>query len=197
MEEISAWVLAGGRSRRMGRDKALIEIGGQTLLRRVVDLAHSITPRVAVLGGGGDRDYGVGLRVVDDVFPAQGPLAGIHAALRATATELNLVLAVDAPFVTAEFLRYLVARASATSAVVTLPRVGTRLQPLCAVYRRAFADVAEPALREGNNKIDALFPRIRVEIIDEPELQSRGFSAGIFRNLNTPEDIEGLQGSSE
>jgi molybdenum cofactor guanylyltransferase len=132
-------------------------------------------------------DFG---RVVEDVYRGRGPLGGIHAALSSSATELNLMLAVDLPFVGPEFLEYLLLRAQESGAMITVPRAGGGLQPLCAVYRREFAEVAEQSLHEGKNKIDSLFATVGTRVIEEDELGRAGFSAEMFRNLNTPEELE-------
>jgi molybdopterin-guanine dinucleotide biosynthesis protein A len=103
---------------------------------------------------------------------------------------LSLVLAVDLPFVESRFLEYLINQARETGAVVTVPRAGGGFQPLCAVYRREFAGIAEHALRAGRNKIDSLFTQVETRVLEEDELARLGFAADIFRNLNTPEDFE-------
>ena len=74
--------------------------------------------------------------------------------------------------------------------MVTLPRAAQHLQPLCAIYQRAFAVVAEESLRNGKNKIDSLFARVQTCVIEEEEVVRGGFSPAIFRNLNTPDDLE-------
>jgi molybdopterin-guanine dinucleotide biosynthesis protein A len=126
---------------------------------------------------------------VEDIFPGRGPLAAIHAALASSAHDLNLILAVDVPLLTAGFLTFIVERASAARALVTVPRSGGGYHPLCAVYRKGFVDVAETALTLGQNKVDALFPRVTTLAIEEAELETRGFSPAMFRNLNTKEDL--------
>lgn len=172
----------------MGTDKAFVMLDGRTLLARALELARSVTADVRIVGDAGK--FGAFGPVVEDVFRGCGPLGGIHAALRASSAELNLMLAVDVPFVSRELLQYLIERArSAASASVTVVRAGGRVQPLCAVYRREFADEAERALRAGRCKIDALFADERTQVIAEEELQSAGFSAAMFRNLNTPEEL--------
>jgi len=103
------------------------------------------------------------------------------------------VLAVDLPFVKVRFLEYLAARARAGDAIVTVPHASGGWQPLCALYRRAFAKTAEAALAQGKNKIDALFASVKTEIIEEDELTPAGFPPAMFRNLNTPEDWEWAQ----
>lgn len=187
MEAVSAFVLAGGKSSRMGADKAFVELGGRRLLDRALELAGAIASDVRIVGSA-EKVARFG-RVVEDEFPNCGPLGGIHAALRASQTELNFVLAVDLPFVEVGFLRYLLTEAQASKAVVTVPRAGGGWQPLCAVYRREFAAVAETALRQNRNKIDPLFGMVAIRAVDDDELKKCGFSAHMFRNLNTPEDL--------
>lgn len=104
-------------------------------------------------------------------------------------TDLNLVLAVDLPFVSPALLHFLMGQAREGGAIVTLPRAGKGWQPLCAVYRRAFADAAETALRAGRYKVDTLFDSALTRAIGEEELRSAGFSPEVFRNLNTPEEL--------
>ena len=187
--DLSAFILAGGKSTRMGTDKAFLEFEGRTLLARALDLAHSVTQKVSIVGNR-ERFASFG-RVVEDIFRDCGPLAGIHAALRCSTTELNLMLAVDMPFISPAFLQYLLRQAqSAPEAVVIVPRASGRRQPLCAMYRRDFAGFAETALGRGQNRIDRLFEEIRTRMIDETELDRAGFSLEIFRNLNTPDELE-------
>lgn len=100
------------------------------------------------------------------------------------------MLAVDLPFVSLELLEFLSARARGSEALVTVARAGGRLQPLCGFYRREFGDVAELALRAGRYKIDALFEAGRSEVVEQEELEAAGFSAKMFRNLNTREEVE-------
>ena len=90
-----------------------------------------------------------------------------------TRTELNLMMAVDMPFLQPSFLNYLVAQARETAAVVVVPRAGGGLQPLCAVYRRGFAEVAERSLRAGENKIDRLFAEVQTRVIEPEELEAK------------------------
>jgi molybdenum cofactor guanylyltransferase len=185
--ELAAFILAGGKSSRMGTDKAFVAYRGRTLLECALDLARSVTVDVRIVGDPGK--FAAFGPVVQDSFPGCGPLGGIHAALRASSCDWNLVLAVDMPFVSASLLRYLIGRARDSSARVTVPRSGKGFQPLCAVYRPEFADTAEHALQQGRYKIDALFANESTEVIHEEELEAKGFSAEMFRNLNTPQEL--------
>jgi molybdopterin-guanine dinucleotide biosynthesis protein A len=186
--DVTAFILAGGKSLRMGRDKAFVELGGQTLLGRALDVARAVAGDCRIVGD--PAKFAVFGPVVEDIFRECGPLGGIQAALLSSKSELNLVLAVDLPFMEAKFLEYVIAQARETSAVVTVPHAGGGLQPLCAIYRRKFVEVAERALRAHKNKIDPLFAEVETRVLDEGELSRAGFSPDIFRNLNTPEHWE-------
>lgn len=186
--DVAAFVLAGGKSSRMGVDKAFVLLDGRTLLARALELARSAASDVRIVGDA--AKFAAFAPVVEDAFRGCGPLGGIHAALQSSPAELNLVLAVDVPFVSPALLEYLITRArSSASFRVTAARVGGRLQPLCAVYRREFAIAAEQALRAGHYKIDAFFDVARTQMIREEELVEAGFSPTMFRNLNSPEDL--------
>jgi molybdenum cofactor guanylyltransferase len=186
--DVTAFVLAGGKSMRMGTDKAFVEYEGRTLLARTLDLARSVTAEVCIVGS--KEKFLPFAPVVEDVFCDCGPLGGIHAALRASHTELNLMLAVDTPFVSSALLHYLIGQASsAPEASAVVPRGSEGWQPLCAVYRREFADPAEIALRAGRNRIDRLFDQLPTRVIGQDELEGAGFSHALFHNLNTPEEL--------
>jgi molybdenum cofactor guanylyltransferase len=188
VENATGFILAGGKSSRMGVDKAFLEVGGRTLLARALELAETVAQQVRVVG---DKTkfapFGI---VVDDIYPERGPLGGIHAALMSTATDFNLMLAVDLPFIGPEFLTYLLSEAGRTNAAVTVPRTDGGFQPLCAVYRKEFAEVAERSLQAGRNKIDLLFREVNTLVIEQEELKNAGFAIEIFRNLNTQAEWE-------
>ena len=172
----------------MGADKIFLKLGGRTLLDRTLAIAKSVTHDVRIVG---DQTKLAGLaNVIEDLYPNCGPLGGIHAALTNSTAELNLMLAVDLPFLEPRFLEHLVSAARHSQATVTVPRADGGLQPLCGVYRRRFADLAVRALRTGNNKIDQLFVPADTRVLEEDELKRAGFSAEMFRNVNTPEEWE-------
>jgi molybdenum cofactor guanylyltransferase len=189
MDDVTVFVLAGGQSTRMGRDKALLRLGGQTLLERALAVAHRIAPKVAVLGS--RQKYATtGERIIEDQFPGCGPLAGIHAALVATDTDLNLILSVDMPFVPVEFFLYLLERArSHPPAQVTVPRVGGIIQGTSLACYRSFRIVCENQLKLGLCKVEDAIRLASPGYVDEEEIRARGIGPNVFRNLNTPEDL--------
>lgn len=188
----AGFVLAGGKSLRMGADKAFLEFDGQTLLSRALGVVAAVCGCVTIVGDPSrSRQYGT---AVADIFPGCGPLGGIHAALASSHSELNLMLAVDMPFVTRELLEFLFAVAETSDAAITVPRVGKGFQPLCAIYRREFVATAEAALRAGKYKIDAVFADVSTHVIEESELAAAGFSERYFFNVNTPQDRLTVEG---
>ncbi len=188
------FLLAGGKSSRMGAntDKAFLDFRGQTLLERALTVMGEVCDRVTIVGDPAKfSKYGT---VVADIFAGCGPLAGIHTALTHSTAELNLILAVDMPFVSRELLAFLFAAAEKSGAVITVPRTSKGFQPLCAIYRRDFSTAAEQALRAGKYKIDAAFSGATIQVIEEAELAAAGFTEQMFFNLNTPQDRLAAEG---
>jgi molybdopterin-guanine dinucleotide biosynthesis protein A len=187
-EPLTAYVLAGGKSSRMGTDKAFLELAGRPLIAHAVELAGSVTGNVRIVGD--PEKFAAFGMIVPDVYKDGGPLGGIHAALLNSSTDANFVLGVDLPFIDRAFLAFLISIAHCRDAVVTVPSCGSHFQTLCAVYHRPFGEIADRALASGHNKIDALFSDVPVRVIDEEEIKSAGFSPSMFRNLNTPAEWE-------
>jgi molybdenum cofactor guanylyltransferase len=183
---VTGFVLAGGESSRMGQDKAFMLLAGRTLLAHALERAQAATGNAWIVGS--REKFAAFGPVVEDVYPGRGPLAGIQAALAAARTDLNLITAVDMPFLQLDFLNDLIARARASQAMVVVPRAGGRFQPLCAVYRKDFAEVAQQSLCAGKNKIDSLFAEVQTLTVEQADLERNGFTEEMFRNLNTEHD---------
>jgi molybdenum cofactor guanylyltransferase len=186
----AGFVLAGGKSSRMGEDKAFLKFDGQTLLDRALSALAEVCDNAKIVGNPlkfatYTSKYG---SVVPDIFSGCGPLAGIHAALVQSSAELNLMLAVDMPFVSKELLAFLLKASATTAAIVTVPLINAGFQPLCAVYRCGFTAIAEEALRAGKYKIDAAFSSVSIRVIEADELAAAGFYEQSFFNLNTSQD---------
>jgi molybdopterin-guanine dinucleotide biosynthesis protein A len=180
------FLLAGGKSSRMGANKAFLNFAGQTLLDRALSVLGVACGNVTIVGD--PEIFAHYAPVISDVFTGCGPLGGIHSALVHSSAELNFILAVDMPFVPQDLLRFLLRASESTDAIVTVPRTTRGFQPLCAVYRRAFVLAAEQALRTGKYKIDSAFADLPLRVLGEPELAAAGFSENCFFNVNSPED---------
>ena len=172
----------------MGTDKALLQLNGENLLQNALTKAKAVSPTPMIVGSRARySSYG---DVIEDRFPDCGPLGGIHAALCATQTDLNLVLSVDMPLMTADFLHWLAQIAASGEELAVVPEVESRLQPMCAVYRRSALRAIEQALKSGDFKVGDIFSRVPTRYVNEAELAAAGFSPDIFCNVNTPAEYE-------
>ena len=189
--DVTAFVLTGGKSTRMGQDKAGLRLpNGMTLLEHAIATCGAVTGQVGIVGSRTRYSaYAWAGEIIEDILPDRGPLAGIHAALSVSRTEWNLVLAVDLPGVTAPLLRWILAEARASGKLVTVPNIADQQQPLTAVYRRGFREIAEKALNNNSNRVNGSFPPEDTRIISEQEVVSAGFASEMFTNVNTPEEF--------
>jgi len=183
----SAVILAGGRSSRMGRDKAWLSFRGQSLLARQIELARELEPAEVFISGRTDTDYSsFGCPVLSDRYPDAGPLAGIAVALAAASATLVLVLAVDMPSLTTGVLRNLLQACTAEVGVV--PRVKQRLEPLAAVYPKVAEPVAVDLLQRGLRSVRTFAERcqqlghLTFHDLDAAEQCN-------FANWNSPADL--------
>ncbi len=151
--QIGGYVLAGGRSSRMGRNKALMELAGKPLVQHAVLKLRRLCMDVAIAGGSPEMD--VYAPVIEDIHPGCGPLSGIEAALAHSRFDWNLFLPVDMPLMPAAWLqRALVATAlRRPGAVAVLQTVDGREQPLCAMYHRDLLPFVAAALETGEFKV--------------------------------------------
>ena len=195
MDDVSVFVLAGGRSSRMGSDKALLPFGRANLLQLALEKAGRVAANPLIVASR-ERYSNFG-EVVEDVIPGCGPLGGIHAALATSRTEVNLVWSVDMPLMTVDFLLWLLDVAATGSEHACVPEAAGRLQPLCAVYRRDALEEVEAALRSGDFKVDRLLARLPTRRIAEHEWRAAGFAEEIFCNVNTPEEYAAVSGGAE
>jgi molybdenum cofactor guanylyltransferase len=201
--EAEGFVLAGGRSSRMGQDKALLRLGGRSMLEIALDKLLAVPlaspPRLA-----GTR---MDAAAIADLHPGCGPLGGIEAALTASNHPLNVFLPVDMPLLPAKFLVWMLYRAQVTGAAVTLPRINGCPQPLCAVYHRELLEPITGSLQAGDYKVmhvvGAAASRTDVVDIFDVELVSSANPDMLafsplpayrwFQNCNTPEDMAGME----
>ncbi|MHB1131275.1 MAG: molybdenum cofactor guanylyltransferase [Chloroflexota bacterium] len=184
---ISAAVLAGGSSERMGTDKSNLIIGGQTLLERAVEAALCVSSDVLVVGRSLEL-HKPGVRSVADLRPGWGALSGVFTALSLAHHERCLVLACDMPFVDWHLLRFLVALD--TSSDVVVPRLGTLLEPLHAIYARSCLGPIQQLMAAGGKRIFDFFPKVRVRYVDASEMADIASLERVFLNVNTPADLQ-------
>ena len=183
----SAVILAGGKSSRMGRDKAFVEIGRQTLLARQLQLVREVGAAEIFISGRVGVDYSsFGCRVLTDPLLEAGPLAGIESALAAMTTPLLLVLAVDLPNMDANFLRDLLAKSVGDIGII--PRVAGQMEPLAAKYPRRAHPLAVAGLRAGKLAVrDFVRACVADKLVTVMDFSSE--TAAWFQNCNSPADL--------
>jgi molybdopterin-guanine dinucleotide biosynthesis protein A len=183
----SAVILAGGKSSRMGRDKAWLEVGGQSLLARQIGVVREFGAVEVFISGRANADYsGFGCRVLRDNFPDAGPLAGIERALGAAQSPLLLVLAVDLPEMHWEFLQWL--GADCTDDFGAIPRVNENIEPLAAFYPKAAQSLAEVLLCAGKKAV-AGFAEQCVQSSLARFVELPASKVKYFANWNLPADL--------
>jgi molybdopterin-guanine dinucleotide biosynthesis protein A len=183
----AAYVLTGGESRRMGGDKALLEIGGRPTALRMVELARPLVAEVALVGA--PERYGhLGVPVLVDCEAKRAPLTGIVTALRATQHDWNLLLACDLPFWKAFWRAALGSERGRHDAVVPKPADGW--QPLCAAYHRRCLPAFERVLASAYPKISVAFDDLWVRALTPELLAQFAFDPRMFKNMNSREDYE-------
>lgn len=187
--QVSAFILAGGESSRMGRDKARLELGGVPLILRTAKLVQSVAGAPAIIGNP-EAYRAFDLRAIADDCPGAGPLGGIATALRAAAAPWSLVVATDLPYLTREWLEYLIARALASRADAVLPMNARGAEPLCAMYHQRAEPAIRKALERGTRKVTDGLRDVRVEMIAPAEWNPFDSEGLLFKNMNSPEDYE-------
>ena len=177
----AGFVLVGGNSSRMGRDKARLPFQGKTLVEHVACAVAEAAGSVTLVGAP-ERYETLGFPMLADRRAGAGPLAGIHTALAASTAAWNLIVACDMPGISAPFLRSLLAAAQSSDADCLLPAGPSGLpEPLCAVYHSRCLQVIGAALDRNVRKITDGLAGLRIVNLSVAE-------SGWFRNVNTPEE---------
>lgn len=183
---VTGVILAGGRSTRMGSDKALLPHQGGRFIETIQRRMEGIFDEVIVATGDSDRYDFLPCRRVPDLFPGMGALGGIHAALLASPSDRIFVVGCDMPELKPELVRHLCALSEGADVVV--PESGGGLEPLHAVYRKSVLPFVEEALRDGRCRVVSFFDKVRVRRVPRAEVESIDPSGSAFRNINTPEE---------
>jgi molybdopterin-guanine dinucleotide biosynthesis protein A len=185
---IAAFVLAGGASRRMGRDKALLELDGVPMVVRMSRLVKPYVASVTVVGPP-ERYASLGLCVMADRRQGAGPLGGIVTALGASSSHWNLVLGCDLPYLTTEWLVWLMARTVESPAQAIVPESRRGLEPLAAMYSKDCALAFSIALERGVRRVSEALKGIFFERITASQWHENASMDLLFQNMNTPEDF--------
>jgi molybdenum cofactor guanylyltransferase len=196
------FVQAGGASTRFGEDKALVKLAGKSMLDRTGELLQSVCHDVTIVSAPG-RCNNSRWPVLLDRWPGEGPLGGILTALNSidpsadsdrnednnrSGCPFALILSCDMPFLTAEFLRFLIHRAQHSAAQVIVPEYSKRLEPLCACWCAASLPALQAAFDSGIRKVTEGMKHLPMEVLDDSAWKRFDSDNRLFWNMNTPED---------
>jgi len=185
--DVTGVILAGGKSSRMGRDKATLKVGGVPLFERVLGVMRTLFPTVLIAGDRPDLAR-PGVPCYPDLFPGSA-LGGLHTGLCAARTDWIFVAPCDLPHPDVELMRILLCRRAGADVVV--PRTRSGLEPLFALYRKSCRGPVRAMLESGHFRIYDFYPQVRMRYVEEEELPANWQRS--LANINTPEDIRRLE----
>jgi molybdopterin-guanine dinucleotide biosynthesis protein A len=194
--EITAFILSGGKSSRIGIDKAFLSIEGKPLVQRLVELLDSVFSEVVISTNEPDLYNFTGKKIVQDIYSGRGPLAGIYSALKYADTKRNFIVSCDLPLISIELINYIINYKSEKD--IILPMADERIQQLCGIYSKNILNEVEKLLIESsknNSKLKGsifeLIDKVPTEIVEVDKLDF--YHSNLFLNINTPEDYDHLK----
>lgn len=192
--DITAIILAGGKSLRMGENKALLQLNGKSIIMHISHLMLTLFQRVILITNDPDKYDFLGLESYKDIYPGKGPLGGIHAGLKYSKTEKNFIVSCDIPLVTGELIKFLTEYE--TIQPVTIARAEEYIQQLCGIYNKSVLDEADHMLctdstevsgvRKSKCRVLSLIEKTGAEIIESYDIPC--YTEGMFLNMNKPDD---------
>ena len=188
MKKVSGIILAGGKSRRLGRDKALIRLGTRTLIEIVLDKLRCLSDELILSTNEFDKFAFLDVPMVRDIYPRRGVLGGLYSGLQATKSPFAVVVACDMPFLNLNLLRFMILQAQGYDVVV--PRLSMGIEPLHAIYARTCLEPIRETLEEGRLRIVDFWEHVRVRYIEKDEIEVLDPKMLSFFNINTPEDLD-------
>ena len=184
---LSAAILAGGQSTRMGQEKGLVELQGRPMVEHVHAALRSLETEIFIVTNQPHEYSFLGLRTVSDQDPGRGSLEGLRSALGGARTERVLVVGCDMPFLQPELLQFMSSQSGSWNACV--PRFEGRLQPFFAVYDPGCVTVVEESLLADRLEMQTLLEKLQLREIPEPVLRRYDPEGLSFINVNTPEEL--------
>ncbi len=176
-------ILAGGKSSRMEKDKALLLLDGETFINRISNLLKDNFHSSIIITDKDEEYYSADLKIHHDIYKSCGPLGGIHSALVNAEAESVFIISCDLPVITADIIRQLLIH----SADVVVPSYKNIIQPLCGIYRRSLLPSLETFLNNGGRKVHDFIKAVNSIVVP---FDSLNFSVNPFMSINTPEQYE-------
>lgn len=184
INKVTGYILAGGKSSRMGTDKGLMNLGGKTLVQYVIDALKPVADKVVIVSNNAEYEK-FGFEVIEDEIKGIGPAGGIYTALNHSTSEKNFIISCDMPFVTSDSINFVVVNAHDSE--ITLPIHNQNLEPLFGVYSKVCLQRWKTLIESGNIKLHDLVEHFRLNKlkVDYKKL----FDDKIFMNVNDKHDF--------
>ena len=180
-------ILAGGRSSRFGKNKALVEIGGTRLIDRVVSKMESVFHRLVIISNTPQEYSYLKLPIFTDLIKGLGPVGGIYTGLEVIEDEMGFFVACDMPFINEKLIRYIVDVKEDFDAVV--PKIDWMMEPLFALYRKSCLPTIKNMIESGIFQIHKAYQMIRVRYVNEKEIRKHDPELQSFLNINRPDEL--------
>jgi len=184
-------ILAGGKSLRLGRNKALQVIEGKSLVQWVVDRLAILSTEIVIATAHGEAipcSSAARIKTVADIYPGKGPLVGIYSGLIASSNSRAIVVGCDTPFLSVSLLEYMTQGCSTFDVIV--PRIKNKLEPLCAVYSKNCLVPIQGLLEQDELRIRKLFSMVKVKYVEEDEINRFDPKHLSFFNINSQADLD-------
>lgn len=184
---ITTVIMAGGKSSRMGADKAFVPLLGKPLIEHVLESVGGLGDEQIIITNRPDRFHYLGLPLYSDIYQGFGPLGGLHAALAHATHPHLLVVACDMPWLNRDLLKYMISLRATADAVV--PRWTKFPEPLHAIYSKACLEPVTASLQARTLKLIAFYSQVQVRYLDREIMETFDASGRSFANINTPGDL--------
>jgi molybdopterin-guanine dinucleotide biosynthesis protein A len=197
MENITAIILAGGKSSRIGSDKAFLKLNGESVIERICNLLKKIFSNVIIISNNPDKFHFLTPNVYKDIYPNFGPLSGVHSGLTNSQTENNFFISCDMPLITVEVIRFILTKMNNSD--ITIVKTESNIQTLLGIYKKSCLARAEELLSFANSQKDIKSGKTNVKLFDlinqvkttVLDISSEKFyNDDMFINMNTSEDYQ-------
>jgi len=186
-KEISGVILSGGKSIRMGKNKAFIQVEGVPIIERIHNLFRKLFREVIIVTNEKDLFSNFDAKLFSDLIPDKGALGGLYTGIVFSSFYYSFCVACDMPFIKKSLVQYLIENAANEDVIV--PRTKDGLQPLHAIYSKNCVDAIRRSIEEGKSKIIDIYNQVHVKIVDEKDFLCFDPGRESFINVNTPEEL--------
>jgi len=186
--DITGIILSGGKSLRMGQNKAFIQIGGKPIIHRIHSLFQKLFKEVIIVTNQKELFSNLNAKIYEDLIPNRGAIIGLYTGLHFSSYFYSFCVACDMPFLNEKLIHYLISQIDGED--VILPKTNDGFQPLHAIYSKNCQKAIKKILNEGKNKILDFYPYVKVKIIEESKFKNLDPELKSFININTPEELK-------